>query len=99
MPHHQGAPNPHPSSFFPPSPTNSAHSSRGYNPYPQHYPPLPPAPLPPPPGNHAQRPHSNNTKPPQHPESEVLFTFPLANDQSLIVQKEDALYVKTVVSQ
>jgi len=33
-----------------------------------------------------------------HP-SEVLFTFPLANHQSLVVLREDAAYVRTVVTQ
>jgi len=32
-------------------------------------------------------------------DNEILFTFPLANDQRLVVQREDALYVRTVVKQ
>jgi Ca2+-binding EF-hand superfamily protein len=31
------------------------------------------------------------------PSSEVLFTFPLANDRSLVVLREDATYVRSVV--
>jgi Ca2+-binding EF-hand superfamily protein len=33
------------------------------------------------------------------PTSEILFTFPLANQRSLVVLKEDAMYVRKVVDQ
>jgi len=36
---------------------------------------------------------------PPAPSSDVLFTFPLANRQSLVVLREDAAYVRTVVDQ
>lgn len=36
---------------------------------------------------------------PQAPGTEVLFTFPLANQRSMVVLKEDAVYVRKVVDQ
>ena len=54
----------------------------------------------------------NNNRPQQHPrrldpvaapqpqpKPEVMFTFPLANHQSLLVLREDATYVRSVVTQ
>jgi len=35
----------------------------------------------------------------QHPPKEVLFTFPLANENELIVLKDDVFYVRSVVDQ
>jgi len=35
----------------------------------------------------------------QHPPTEILFTFPLANDNELVVLKDDIFYVRSVVDQ
>jgi len=45
--------------------------------------------------SHRRQSHNRATAPP----AEVLFTFPLANQRSLIVLREDAVYVRGVVEQ